>query len=159
MSAKNHLNKAIFIATAHPATHDAAGFAALSWTKVDGLQILPQLGRTHNVNRVDDLTAGESIPIKGAAQGQDSTGTHYTKDGDAGQTALKTVCDDADGIVSVRIVQLDGPDAAAVAGNAVEYAKGVAHSFLPNAGDSNNEDGFTWGFAQKGVTVTGTIPA
>lgn len=157
MSVDNHLNKAIFIAAAHPATHDAAGFAALSWTEVKGLQILPQLGRTHAINHVSDLKAGEKIPNKGAAQGQDSTGTFYTVDGDAGQTALKNICDDADGVMSVRIVQLTGPDAAPTTGDTVENAKGIGHSFLPNQGDDSNEDGFTVGFAQHGVTVPGTI--
>lgn len=156
-SVENHLNKAIFIASAHPATHDAAGFAALTWVQVNGLQILPQLGRTHDVNYVDDLTAGEKVPVKGAAQGQDTTGTHYTVEGDQGQVNLKNACDDGSGVIAVRIVQLDGPDAAPTTGNKVEFAKGLARSFLPNQGDSSNHDGFTWQFAQHGTTVAAAI--
>ena len=157
MSVDNHINKAFYVASAHPATDNVAGFAALTWIEVEGLQILPQLGRTHAINHISDLKAGEKIPNKGAAQGQDSTATFYTVAGDAGQTALKTICDDADGIMSIRIVQLSGPDAAPGTGDAVEYAKGVGHSFLPNQGDDSNEDGFTVGFAQHGPTVTGAL--
>lgn len=155
---QNHIGKTIWVATAHPATNDAAGFEALTWVEAKGNITLPQLGITHSMIDIPDLKTGFTSAVKGAAQGVDTTMTFREVSGDTGQTNLKAQAVDNDGVLSVRIVNGTGTDSAPQSGDAVEYAQGIAHSFQPNQGDNNSYEGFQVGFRQNDFTVTGTIP-
>lgn len=141
------IGKTIEVAQALPATNDSAGFAALTYTKVNGVQILPTFGLAHNNIDRDDLESGFTEGLKGAASGTDSTMTFRDVDGDAGQALLKAAAN-ASGIsgdLSVKIVDANG--------NAEEYAQGYAHSFTPNQGDNSSYEGFTVNFKQNAVSV------
>lgn len=156
---QNHIGKTIWVATAHPATNDAAGFEALNWVEAKGNITLPQLGITHSMIDIPDLKTGFTSAVKGAAQGVDTTMTFREVSGDTGQANLKAQAVDNDGVLSVRIVNGTGTDNAPQTGDAVEYAQGIAHSFQPNQGDNSSYEGFQVGFRQNDFTVTGTIPA
>lgn len=154
----NHIGKTIYVAKAHPATNDTTGFEAITWVKANGLITLPQLGVSHSMTDIPDLQTGFTSAVKGAAQGVDTTMTFRNVDGDTGQADLKSQAEDKDGVLSIKIVKGSGTDNAPVAGDPVEYAQGIAHSYQPNQGDNSSYEGFQVGFRQNDFTVTGTQP-
>ncbi|AHD02950.1 hypothetical protein [Leisingera methylohalidivorans] len=160
---QNHLGKTIFVAKALPATNDSAGFEALTWVQAKGLITLPQLGTSHSMIDIPDLSTGFTTAVKGAGQGVDTTMTFRKVDGDTGQADLIGQAIDNDGILSVKIVNGTGTDTghgpAPVTGDAVEYAQGIAHSYQPNQGDNSSHEGFQAGFRQNALTVEATQPA
>lgn len=154
----NHIGKTIYIATAVPTTNDNAGFEALTWVKASGVITTPQLGVTHSMIDVPDLQSGFTSAVKGAGQGVDTTATFRNVDSDTGQATLKTAAESQAGVLSVKIVTGSGVDNAPVAGDPVEYAQGIAHSYQPNQGDNSSYEGFSVGFRQNDFTVVSTQP-
>lgn len=159
MSGSN-IGKTIYISTALPATNDAAGFEALSWTKANGVQTLPQLGVSHSNIDVPDLQSGFTAGVKGAGTGNDSPMTFRQVDGDAGQTALRTAADaggDA-GALAIKIVLGSGTDNAPATGDPTEYAQGYAHSYIDNQGTDTTHEGFSANFKQNALTIKAAHP-
>ena len=157
---RSHIGKTLWIAMAQPATHDAAGFAALTWVKVNGVQTLPQLGQDHNNIDVPDLESGEVMGLKGAATGRDSVASFRTVANDTGQGNVRTLAEPpSDGLSSIRITRATGAAGAPQAGDEVEYAKGYFHSFTPIQGDDSTHEGFSVNFKQNGRTISATFPA
>ena len=157
----SHIGKTIYIASAAPATNDAAGFEALTWTKVSGVQTLPQLGASHANIDVPDLQTGFTQGIKGAATGNDSTATFRDVDGDAGQTSIRGLADAGGdlGTGSIKIVKGSGTNQAPVTGDPVEYAHGYFHSYVKIQGDTTTHEGFSVNFRQNDFTIEATEPA
>lgn len=157
----SHIGKTIWISAALPATNTAAGFAALTWTKVNGVQTLPQLGVSHADIAVPDLQTGFTAGIKGAGTGNDSTATFRKVPTDAGQALARTTADAGGtlGACSIRIVKGSGVDQAPVAGDPVQYAQGYLHSFIEIQGDDSSHEGFSVNFRQNALTVDATVPA
>jgi hypothetical protein len=159
MSGSN-IGKTIFVSPAVPATNNAAGFAALTWTKVNGVQTLPQLGVSHANIDVPDLQSGFVAGVKGAGTGNDSTATFRQIAADAGQVAVRTAANaggDA-GAMSIKIVSGSGVDQAPVSGDPVQYAQGYVHSYLENQGSETTYEGFSVNFKQNALTVDATQP-
>ena len=157
----SHIGKTIYVSAALPATNNAAGFAALTWTKVEGVQALPQLGVTHAAIDVPDLQSGFTSGVKGAGTGNDSTMTFRFVDSDTGQELLRDTANaggDA-ASMSVKIVKGSGTDQAPVSGDPVQYAQGFVHSYNENQGDTTTHEGFSVNFKQNGLTVDATQPA
>lgn len=157
----SHIGKTLYVATAAPATNNAAGFEALSWVKVEGLQSLPQLGVSHANIDVPDLQTGFTSGVKGAGTGNDSQMAFRMVDSDTGQGNLRTAANaggDA-GTISVKIVKGSGANQAPVNGDPVQYATGYAHSYLENQGTETTFEGFTVNFKQGAPTVDATQPA
>jgi len=155
----NFIGQTIFVAEAYPSANTAAGFEALSWVKVNGLQTLPQLGVTHSMIDVPDLQTGFTSAVKGAGQGADTTATFREVASDAGQEDIKNSADSQAGILSIKIVDGSGAAQAPVSGDPVLYAQGIAHSYQPNQGDNASFEGFTIGFRQNAPTIAATQPA
>lgn len=157
----SHIGKTIYVATALPATNDAAGFAALTWVKVSGVQTLPQLGVSHSNIDVPDLQTGFTTGIKGAGSGNDSTATFRDVDGDAGQASVRTAANAGGdgGVASVKIVKGSGGSQAPATGDPVQYAQGYLHSYVEIQGDDSTHEGFSVNFKQNGLTVDATEPA
>lgn len=157
----SHIGKTIYVASALPATNDAAGFAALTWVKVNGVQVLPQLGVSHANIDVPDLQTGFTKGLKGAGSGNDSTMTFRDVASDTGQGNLRTAADAGgdEGIMSIKIVKGSGAGEAPVAGDPVQYAQGYVHSFVEIQGDTTTHEGFSVNFKQNGLTVDATEPA
>lgn len=153
-----HIGKTIFIAQALPATNNEAGFRALTYVKVDGLQVLPQFGISHNNIDRADLQTGFTEGLKGSGSGNDSTMTFRTVDGDAGQAILKAAAAafGQGGDVSLKVVRGSGADEAAVSGDPVVYAQGYVHSDTENQGDDSNYEGFTVNFKQNAIHINST---
>lgn len=157
----SHIGKTIYVAEALPATNDAAGFEALSWVKVNGVQTLPQFGISHSNIDVPDLQTGLTTGIKGAASGNDSTASFRLIAADAGQEDIRDLANaggDA-GVCSLKIVEGSGTAQAPVAGDKVQYAHGYVHSYVETQGDNSTHEGFNVNFKQNALTIDATEPA
>lgn len=157
----SHIGKTIYVAEAVPATNDAAGFAALTWVKANGVQTLPQLGVSHNNIDVPDLQTGFTAGIKGAGSGNDSTATFRMVAADAGQADIRGLANAGGtlGAGSIKIVKGSGAAQAPVAGDPVQYAQGYFHSYIEIQGDDTSHEGFSVNFKQNALTVDATEPA
>lgn len=158
MATRNHIGKTVYISAALPATNDKAGFEALNWTQVKGVQQLPQLGFQHATIDVDDLTSGITTGVKGMGSGVDTSMAFRNVDSDTGQALAKTTADSATGVCSVKIGTGSGAAGALVASDPVQYAQGFLHSYAENQGDGSTFEGFTVGFRQNAVTVDDVEP-
>lgn len=155
----NLIGTTIWGAAAVPATNDAAGFEALTWVQIKGLQTAPVLGVSHANTDIPDLQSGFTKGAKGAGTGDDSEATFRKVAGDPGQALIETAANDPQGIFSVKIVKRgSGADNMPAAGDAVEYAQGYTHSFKDNQATDSNHEGFSVNFKQNDSTVKATEP-
>tara|TARA_B100000678_G_scaffold138199_1_gene115470 strand:- start:1665 stop:2150 length:486 start_codon:yes stop_codon:yes gene_type:complete len=157
----SHIGKTIYVAEAVPATNTDAGFEALTWVKVEGVQTLPQLGVSHSNIDVPDLETGFTSGLKGAGSGNDSTATFRLVDADAGQEDIRDLAN-ASGTAangSIKIVKGSGTDNAPTEGDPVQYAQGYFHSYLEIQGDDSTHEGFSVNFKQNALTIDATEPA
>lgn len=157
----SHIGKTIYIASAVPTTNNKAGFEALTWVKVNGVQTLPQLGVSHNDIPVPDLQTGFTAGIKGAGTGNNSTMSFRDVPSDTGQSNLRGLADagGTGGDGSIKIVKGSGTAQAPVAGDPVQYAHGYFHSFTEIQGDDSSHEGFTVNFRQNDLTVVDVEPS
>lgn len=158
MATKNNIGKTLYISAALPATNDATGFAALTWTKVNGVQSLPQLGVAGANIDVPDLQTGFTSGVKGAMSGNESTATFRKVLSDTGQALAKTTANSAEGICSVKIVRGTAANQAPQTGDLVQYAQGYLNSYLEIQGDTSTHEGFSTAFKQNDFTVDATNP-
>ena len=155
----NFIRDILFVAAALPATNNAAGFNALTWVKVNGIQMLPKFGMTHNVIDVDDLETGITTGEKGMASGVEATAVVREIASDTGQTTLRTQALDSTGTASFKIVRKpSGALNAPATGDKVEYAQGFLHTYEPNDNNGESFVGFTVSFRQNLATVYATQP-
>lgn len=159
MATRTNIGKSLFVSAALPATNNAAGFEALTWTEVEGVQSLPQLGFTHAIIDIPDLKSGVTQAVKGSGSGSDAQMSFRMVTGDAGQALLKTASDSPTGAMSIKIGTGTGADNALTTGDAVQYAQGFVHSYLEIQGDSTTHEGFTANFRQNDLTIVATQPA
>lgn len=155
---KTHIGKQVFISPAAPATNDASGFEALTWTRVNGFVGGFQLGFSANNVDIPDLATGITLGAKGMRSGNDSTGTFRNVASDTGQANIKTYADGSSTAQSIKIVSA-AVGAAAAEGDAVQYAQGYFHSFVENEIDEGGYEGFSVNFKQNAATVNDTQPA
>ena len=157
---RSHIGKTMFVSAALPETNDTAGFEALSWTPVAGLVQGPQFGYQHAMIEIPDLQTGRGSAVKGMGTGAESSmALKLTPNSDAGQELVKTIADGPQGKVSIKLVRGSGTGNAVQAGDPVEYAQGILHSYMLNAADGDSYEGFTVSFRQNAEHVTGTEPA
>lgn len=157
----SHIGKTIYFAASLPATNNAAGFEALTWVKVSGVQVLPQLGVSHANIDVPDVETGFTTGLKGAATGNDSTMSFRDVPSDTGQANIRTAADAGGdgGAGSIKIVDGSGTDNAPATGDPVQYAQGYVHSYVEIQGDTTTHEGFSVNFKQNAVTIDATEPA
>ena len=155
----NYIRDILYVATALPATNNAAGFNALTWVKVNGPSVLPKFGMSHNVIEVPDLETGIKTGEKGMASGVEATISVREIASDTGQTTLRTQALDSAGIASLKIVRKpSGASNAPATGDKVEYAQGFLHTYEPNENSGESYTGFTVSFRQNLATVYATQP-
>lgn len=156
----NTIGWSIYLEDAHPATNDAAGFEALTWTLVGGLVQGPQFGISHNIIEIPDLLTGFTDVVKGAGTGVDTQMQFRAVDSDTGQALAKTVAESENGVASLKLV-VDGTGAAGApaTGDTVVYAQGILHSYQPNQPTITSYDGFSVSFRQKKLAIYATQPA
>ena len=154
----NDIGKTIYVATAAPATNDAAGFEALTWVKVNGIQSIGDRGIAHAGIDVPDLQTGFTSQVKGAGSGVDTSLVFRTVASDTGQGNLKTAAESDDGVLSVKIGEGSGTAQALVTGDPVEYAAGIVHSYRPREASVTSHKGFSVVFRNNDLWVTATEP-
>lgn len=155
-----HLLKAIFVTAGVPATNDAAGFEALTWTRVAHPVTGPSFGLTHANIDVPNLETGFTLGAKGAGSGIDSTMSFADVATDTGQALIKTLADGggASGYGSIKIARIATPGAAVATGAAVDYATGYFHSYTENPADTTSYEGFSVNFKQNAAKIADTEP-
>jgi len=120
---RTHLGKQVWVADGVPATNDAAGFAALTWIRVNGFVGGFQLGFAASNIDIPDLAEGITLGAKGMRTGNDSTGNFRNVASDAGQEDVKGYADDETSGHSLKIISA-GAGVDAETGDAVQYAQG-----------------------------------
>jgi hypothetical protein len=143
----NDIGTTIAIATGLPATFDEAGYEALTWVNVAGLQSVGEVGDEHETISVPDLTLGRIRQIKGAATGTTIPVALREVPSDAGQTAAEAAAKAAGGEYSFRIGEPGGKE---------QYVSGVAMSWKRNERSTGSYAGFTFSVTTNYPTVTGT---
>ncbi|MFC0305295.1 hypothetical protein ACFSTI_19660 [Rhizorhabdus histidinilytica] len=125
------------VSAAKPATEDAAGYVALTWTEVGGVEKLGAIGAS--VNKTEFLLLkGTKLKLKGSADHGTLQPNMLHDDDDAGQTIIRTFADpDNKDELSTKVVYPDG---------AIRYSGG------PVFGSPENVDG-----ADAALTETPTI--
>lgn len=119
----NHIGSIIAVVAALPATYNAAGYAALTWTGVVGeLVEWGELGGTSNDISVTTL-AGRVLHTNGAQDGGEISFSYVFRDTDPGQVILRANANTNTG-VSVRITDPDGK---------ISYASGVIANLVDMA--------------------------
>jgi hypothetical protein len=114
------------ISTTLPATHDAAGFGALTFTAIGKLNAVPDMTGEHDIANFDNLSTGEEekfADVFRAGDGMLSVGLDYD---DTGQTAIE-------GAVGTKVAWeftlKDGT---------VYYRNGIVRSFKPMGFSTGN---------------------
>ncbi|OWV44206.1 hypothetical protein [Mameliella alba] len=166
MAGENNISATLYVANAVPATNDAAGFEALTWTKVDVLIEEPQFGSSGEGIDTPNLSTGYTAAVKGARSGMSSP-IIVRYDANATQTGydlLKTIAKSSAGLCSVKIGYgtgtvdpLTGP--ALTSGDEVIYAHGVALDYQRNKGTTTSYKGYQVTFRQNAPEVEDTEPA
>lgn len=95
------------ISAAAPATYNAAGFAALTWTEIGEVSDLGEFGRTYNLVTFNTLGNRRTVKRKGSYNDGTIAAQMARTPSDAGQTIL-TAAVDSDASYSVKIVLQDG---------------------------------------------------
>lgn len=155
----NHIGCTVYISTALPATNDAAGFEALSWTKVNGLVNGPSFGYSHEAIDIPDLSTGFSDSVKGMGSGRDTEMAFRDVASDTGQATVRTQGIDDDGKCAIKLGYGTGIDGVLETGDVVEYAQGYLHSYAPNAPTPTSYQGFTVNFRVNAKPVKDAEPA
>lgn len=158
MAIRNYIGSTLYASAALPATNDAAGFAALTWTKVEKNTTLPTFGFTHSLITADPLESGITEKTKGMGVGQASDVACELVDADPGQLILRTTARDDEGNMSYKVGFGSGTNNALVAGDEVIYAQGINHSYREVEGNGTTSRGFIATFDQTLVEVNATEP-
>lgn len=98
----------VSVSASTPATHDATGFAALSYTQLGELETLGEINIRHESASFANLCTGKTTIIKGAEQGVEfDIGVAMDRD-DAGQAIMTTARKSLTQKVSIKIVDNAG---------------------------------------------------
>lgn len=159
MATENNIGDVLFVSAALPATNDPAGFEALAWTRVQGVQEGPQFGIEHADIDVPDIGTGFDVGLKGAAKGvATSVMCRDLGASDPGQAILKTQAEDPQGEISMKWAKPTTANAAPVSGDPVQYAQGFVKDYQENKPTTTSYRGFSVAFRQNGLTVYATEP-
>jgi hypothetical protein len=163
MTTLNQIGLTLYGVAGVPATNNKAGFEALSFVQLGGVQMLPSFGVTHTNIDVSDLGTGFTEGVKGPATGNDSTFTYHGIPTASGIATAITAANAQAGAYSLKIVRGSGTDSgngpAPVAGDVVQYAQGYLHTYVLNPKDDTSFEGGTISFKQNAVTVDDVQPA
>lgn len=156
----SHIGKTVFFSDSLPATNDAGGFEALSWTPVLGFQGGARFGFDNDDIPVEDLQSGITQRLKGMGTGAQSVLSFRQVPSDtAGRDGLKALADGVGTVGSIKIVKGSGAGGAVTAGDPVEYAQGYFKSFTKMEASGNTHEGFSVTFQQNAPHVEAEEPA
>jgi len=96
------------VSAAAPTTHDAAGFAALTWTQVGELESIGEFTINHATVNFTNLCTGKTSVAKGAEEAVTvAIGVALDRD-DAGQTLMTTARKSLTAVYSFKIMEANG---------------------------------------------------
>ena len=95
------------ISAAAPATYNAVGFAALTWTEIGEVSDLGEFGRQYNLVTFNTLGNRRTVKRKGSYNDGTIAAQMARAPSDAGQTIL-TAAVDSDASYSIKVVLQDG---------------------------------------------------
>ena len=98
----------VSVSAASPATHDAADFAALTYTQLGELESLGEINIRHDSASFANLCTGKTTIIKGAEQGIEFDITVAMDRDDAGQAIMTTARKGLNDKVAIKIVDNAG---------------------------------------------------
>lgn len=117
---------ALSVSVGVPATYDAAGYAALSWTAVGEITSIDGgLGRDYNIVEHAPIATSQVVQKKGGYKLGTLDLTVAWDQSDAGQDLMRTAADDGNDILSIRIVKQGGD---------IRYFTAQVSKFLENFG-------------------------
>jgi hypothetical protein len=90
MGLQNSVGASLDYSATLPATHDAAGFAALTYLKVGKLSTLPELDGTRDIATFDNLETGEEEKFADMIRAGNSTFNVGLDKSDVGQSAIES---------------------------------------------------------------------
>lgn len=128
MSAQPSAGTLLAVSSAMPATFDAAGYAALTWTSVTDVSDIPEYGASAEVIKFNPLA--DRVTQKGAGAidyGSTVVQMAYLK-ADAGQNILQAAMGNNNGI-SCRITNTD---------DSVDYFTAIVSSYTRNPSGVND---------------------
>lgn len=91
-----------YVSTATPTTFDAAGYNALTWTEVPGLQNMPGFGDNYNIGTFDSVADGQ-YKYRSLRVGKDFTTTMLDAPANAGQTIMRGAFNAAQGTAGEKL--------------------------------------------------------
>ena len=149
----SYIGTRVYVAPGVPATFDKAGYEALTWTEVLGVQVAPTPGWDTSMIDVPDLTSGITKADKGASAGRESEMAFRRIESDTGQTNLRSYA--APTYVaehSVKVVEPTGTSTHV-------YMSGLSYNLAENPGDTESYQGFTVAFRQNYEHVRAAAPS
>lgn len=153
----NDIGWAVYVDDDLPATNNDAGFEALTWVRVNGVQSIGEFGFVHAGIDVEDLGSGFTQQVKGMGSGMETPMVFREVAGDTGQTNMKTIADSQEGLCSIKLVK-QGNAATPATGDPVFYAQGIAHSYKFREKSGSSHSGFSVVFRNNDVWVVSSEP-
>lgn len=114
----------VAISAGLPATNDAAGFAALTYSTVSGVSSVSAFGKTYNEVTFNPLNDRKTLKFKGSYDNGTISMEVAVDDADAGQVIVRSALD-SDNNYSFKLTRQDG---------SVRYFFGRVMSFPENPG-------------------------
>lgn len=108
MSLNSSSKTVLSVAITAPATHDAAGFAALTYTAVGELESIGDVTQSCAAITFKNLATGKTSTLKGSEDGVTVPVTVGLDRDDAGQAIMDTAYASATQILSVKISEANG---------------------------------------------------
>lgn len=151
MTAQTSQGVVLAISKSTPATTDAAGFAALTYTTVGELTDIPEYGAETTVVTHDPLASGTTQKYKGQTNNGSSALSGALDADDAGQAIMISGAEGANKLLthSVKITLPDG---------AIHYYFGKIFSFKTSVGSANAIISFSSTFEIDSVVVRVAAP-
>jgi hypothetical protein len=130
MSQNSGLGTCVAVSAAVPATHDEAGFEALTYTQLGELESIAELNISHSTVSFTSLCSGKTSVSKGAEDAVEFDLTCANDHADAGQALMRTARGSITAVVSVRITEPTGY---------IKYVKGRVMSSREAGGAGVND--------------------
>lgn len=108
MSVNASAGTCISVSVAAPSTHDAAGFAALSFTQIGELESIGDVTQNRAAVTFANLCTSKTTTLKGVEDGITIPVTVALDRDDAGQALMDTAYASNTSIVSIKITEANG---------------------------------------------------
>lgn len=130
MTTETVATAALYVSASLPATYDAPGYAALSWTAIGELTDIGSVkGRSYNTSTHAPIASAQQTEKKASYKLGKADMTVGWDDSDAGQVLIETAANHASAIYSFKLVKQSG---------AIRYFTAQVMEFVENLGTVDN---------------------